>query len=572
MDPDITRSWEKLLHDLDERTITQTRKRSATAPATVVVVDDDDDDDGKSHGPFKPITPEYPLAELKKYRIAHAKGSTPEPSAEPISAEEIKRLKLKRQRLKNSLVVRPSPPPPRLGTEHSSGDGQSLANPNLEPTLPISSAEIVIEPDDRTEVAELELAIDSLLSKLEILQPEGMRPSDIAAAAAQAGTINTAQGTTKEESAEGDASQSQTTISQRSILLWDDVNVIIQASESSSSRIQLIAKNAVIQLGLDNLEDSVLHRLCINEIFVQDQDDRVEPTANVGVHDEGAGVERTKSPQMTYQFCTRLYSVLLCPKALRLKSIPSRLFLDAVLKAGQAQGRAIVDSVLMPVVHDLVGFSKLSSELVQKTLKEQASTTVIHFLSGILDTNAGDPSIFHPLPAVFLSEVHMATVQTILGLNNVPCPLPTRLWNRFNTTLEQLWEHVATSITSTLSSSSSSNSPPNSLKEACETQSGVLWILKLYCPPDIWESVVKDKSGTTGGISSAGSSSTLRLSNPKLAQLVMTWTIRQGAMCPDVESLQRLREFCATRLDVKLGKGIVSKLDMFIKKKYGPER
>lgn len=80
-----------------------------------------------------------------------------------------------------------------------------------------------------------------------------------------------------------------------------------------------------------------------------------------------------------FMFYNRV-STTIIQKAIRLKSIPSRLFLDAVLNAGKAHGRAIVDSVLMPVIHDHISFSKLSSELIQKTMKEQASTTVIHFL------------------------------------------------------------------------------------------------------------------------------------------------------------------------------------------------
>jgi hypothetical protein len=54
--------------------------------------------------------------------------------------------------------------------------------------------------------------------------------------------------------------------------------------------------------------------------------------------------------------------------------------LDAILHAGRANGRAIVDGVLMPVVRDHASFSKLSSELVQKVMKEQSAVTVIHFL------------------------------------------------------------------------------------------------------------------------------------------------------------------------------------------------
>lgn len=188
--------------------------------------------------------------------------------------------------------------------------------------------------------------------------------------------------------------------------------------------------------------------------------------------------------------------------------------------------------------------------------------------------DTGEQSILHQLPVVFLSEVHIATVQTILGYTNVPCPLPTRLWGRFSAILELLWERVVTLITSTSAPSKLSSLPLGTLKEAFQTGNDSAWILKLYCPSNFWEGLTKNGS-ETATITTGRTTTTkplkdprelFRLSNPKLIQLVMTWTIRQGAMCPDVESLQRLREFCASRLDVKLGKGIVSKLDVFIKK------
>jgi len=78
--------------------------------------------------------------------------------------------------------------------------------------------------------------------------------------------------------------------------------------------------------------------------------------------------------------CGICVSTIILKQAIQLKSIPSRLFLDAVLNAGKAHGRAIVESTLMPVIRDYNSFSKLSSELILKTMKEQAPTTVTHFL------------------------------------------------------------------------------------------------------------------------------------------------------------------------------------------------
>ncbi|KAK3808734.1 MAG: hypothetical protein J3Q66DRAFT_355502 [Benniella sp.] len=568
-------SWKQLLQDFDERTIAQARKSSTSA---VVCGRDDQIMPGretlvKIHECPQVIafSPRPVLGDL----VPQSRNDAFGPPAEPISSEAIAKLKQKRRRTKcfdrtysTFLSVD--------AAERWNSDNQTQDECTLGPQS-ISDTNTVSKRDDGKEIVGLELAIASLKSKLEILQPEGMRPSDVAAAITQTTAPNvvnaTGSGLQKEECPDGDVLLSQTSTSQRSILLWDEIGAVIEAMDSSNSRTQSLAKNAVIELGLDNLDDNVLHRLCINEIFAQDQEGMTEPAIEAYAQDEGVTVERTKSPQLSYQFCIRLYSVLLCQKAIQLKSIPSRLFLDAVLNAGKAHGRAIVESTLMPVIRDCNSFSKLSSELILKTMKEQAPTTVTHFLSRFFDatseqpsSDVGEQSILYQLPAVFLSEIHIATVQAILGYANVPCPLPTRLWNRFNAILEQLWEKVATLATSTTIPPFSSYS---TLKEASETGNGLAWILKLYCPPSVWESLTKDNSRTEAATAMGGGDGgkePFRFSNPKLVQLIMTWTIRQGAVCPDVESLQRLRGFCASRLDARAGKGIVSKLDVLINK------
>ena len=161
---------------------------------------------------------------------------------------------------------------------------------------------------------------------------------------------------------------------------------------------------------MDTLEDGVLHRLCVNEIFTQeDHGDDYEGAVEASEKAVEASLDQTKTSRLSYQVSLNLYRILFCQKvptlpfsfrcwayfqptlhqltivpsfeqALHLKAIPSRLFLDAILQAGKAHGRAIVDGVLLPAIRDYVGFSKLTSELVQKVMKEQTSATVIHFL------------------------------------------------------------------------------------------------------------------------------------------------------------------------------------------------
>ncbi|KAG0019114.1 hypothetical protein BGZ80_006304 [Entomortierella chlamydospora] len=454
-------------------------------------------------------------------------------------------------------------------------DNIALQHPkdhSLELAPSIDSVESINVTEETQEITELKLAIASLRTKLEMLQPEGMRPSDIAAmSTAKLSVQNSSDGPASEdttnsgEDRDNEVLLSQDVPSQRSILIWDEIRALVEACASSRSGMKSIADSAIIELGIDNLEDGVLHRLCTNEVFTQDQGDECEPRF------EGTLEADTSTADL----------------ALSLKSMPSRLFLDALLHAGKAHGRAVVDSVLLPVIHDCTTFSKLASELVQKVLKEQASASMVHFLSCAFEpTPAGQTtsetiaySALDRLPVLFHSEIHLATVQSILGYSNVPCPLPTRLWTRFNTILDLLWEQVVGFVTSTspsaLTGQGISGPASTTLKEAVDTKNETTWILRMYCPPNIWELVAKyAESGMAGNGSAARSSieelnlgGQVRLSNPKLIQLLMTWTMRQGPMCSDLESLQRMRQFCATKLEAKQAKGLVAKLDMFIKKK-----
>jgi hypothetical protein len=62
---------------------------------------------------------------------------------------------------------------------------------------------------------------------------------------------------------------------------------------------------------MHNLDDDVLHRLCVNEIFIQDHDDvEQEYLAEMSANVDGVSTERTKKSQLSYQGSLCLYRVL----------------------------------------------------------------------------------------------------------------------------------------------------------------------------------------------------------------------------------------------------------------------
>lgn len=415
---------------------------------------------------------------------------------------------------------------------------------------------------------DLNATVSSLSSKLEILQPEGLRPSDILVRnSSQLDQDNKDSSDGEDES--GDVVLSQAPVSQQSVRLWDDFRVLVTALTLTDPLLAEQAEKSVADLGLDTLEDGVLHRLCVNEIFSDtNQEKSTDPTGDDATDEPALG--------LSYQSSLRLYRILFLRKATELKSIPSRLFLDAALCASRGHGRAMVDGVLLPLVQDYANFSKFISELVQKALKEQTAAGLTHFLSQILEPVSGTHPPTHPAhgkdettqgalystPAVFASEIHLTTVQTLLGFASLPCPLPSRLWVRLNTSLELLWDQMVGLLSSVTKLGSTPPSTTMTLSDIKDKHQADLWMLKLYCSPALWETLFKG-----GDQDREAMKDELRLNNPKLIQLLMAWTLRQGPHCQDVGSLIRFREFCVTRLDPKQGKALVAKLDMIIKKK-----
>ncbi|KAK3841959.1 MAG: hypothetical protein J3R72DRAFT_524008 [Linnemannia gamsii] len=439
---------------------------------------------------------------------------------------------------------------------------QSHGEEEPQPTVDSMENKDVPSSMSAVDLTDLMFAIASLRSKLDTVQPDGMRPSDIAKAKAKESRIIQDSDTTDsqpngmrdnvmEESS--DALLSQVLTSQHSIQLWDDLRVLVEFSTSISDQEQALVNKAVSELGLKNLEDGVLNRLCIDEIFMQDNTGQAEQGDRTA-EDTGESenlVGSTKTSQLSYQSSLFLVRVLFFRKASELSSQPSRLFLDALLHAGRVHGRAIIDGVVLPLIQDYIKFSKPASELVQKVLKEQTSASLIHFLSRVFEPLNGqegttatskDKSAVGTISLVFLSEAHLMTVQTALGLTALPCPLPTRLWSRLVAILGILWEQVTRLLVAY------GSLPLESMPE------DVAVILKMYAPTSLNESTGSDGQQ-------------VRLTNKVLIQLLLTWTMRQGPHCLEVENLQRLREFCVSRVDIKQGKALVSRLDMTIKKR-----
>lgn len=130
-------------------------------------------------------------------------------------------------------------------------DAHTASQSYSEETPDLTAGQIISEevPCSMTmvDLTDLASAIASLRSKLEIVQPEGMRPSDIARARSEEyyfGQDNEKMDlrtdelgdTVMEES--NDALLSQVPTSQQSVLLWDDLRLLVEASTSMSEREQ----------------------------------------------------------------------------------------------------------------------------------------------------------------------------------------------------------------------------------------------------------------------------------------------------------------------------------------------
>ncbi|KAF9961071.1 hypothetical protein BGZ72_005029 [Mortierella alpina] len=484
---------------------------------------------------------------------------TPGQEARPltISAEAIRLVKRRKRASQNVLAnAPPVPQAPPLVSDTNGTDAGDVHHHQTEGMVSTkaSNPHIPDPHDNEQELIELELAVSSLRTKLETLQPIGMRPSDLNAALEESNIRE--QDAHEDSSGDDNANAAQTanqeeilsqvSASQCSVLLWDELRVLVTLSGSPAEKTRGQVNNAVSELGLCNLEDGVLDRLC-SEIF-----DGYQPEQEESLQSEADG--RRTALQLSYPASLFLFRILFYQKALLVQSKPSRLFLHSIVHSGKHHGRAITDAVLLPLLRDHARFSKVTSELVQNVLKEQSSVGVIHFLSMVLEptrgqsaTVANEDNELSKVPILFLSEVHLDTVKTILSYANVPTPLPSRLWVRLNAVLDSLWEQLIVLISA------------SSFSASCQA------FVKLYCSSADLEAFLS--SPGRKDILSSGEQDSLRLSCVNLVQLLMTWTMRQGPLCQDVGNLEKMRQFCASRMDVKLGKSLVAKLDMFIKRK-----
>ncbi|KAG0324014.1 hypothetical protein BG004_003557 [Podila humilis] len=84
---------------------------------------------------------------------------------------------------------------------------------------------------------------------------------------------------------------------------------------------------------------------------------------------------------------------------------------------------------------------------------------------------------------------------------------------------------------------------------------------------NVWDTLFNNNKEVNSTITTT-TMGEFRLCNSKLIQFLTAWTNRQGPHCQDLNALTRLREFCFNRLDSKLAKGLVGKLDSMIKKRW----
>lgn len=161
----------------------------------------------------------------------------------------MKQRKLKERLRATGLKVKEQD---RTDSEEESGvDTHTASQSYREDTTEPAAGQIIGEevPCSMTAVdlTDLASAISSLRSKLEIVQPEGMRPSDIARARSKESNFGQDNDkldlptdemgdTAMEESS--DALLSQVPSSQQSVLLWDDLRLLVEASTSMSEREQ----------------------------------------------------------------------------------------------------------------------------------------------------------------------------------------------------------------------------------------------------------------------------------------------------------------------------------------------
>ncbi|KAF9898873.1 hypothetical protein BX616_003520, partial [Lobosporangium transversale] len=192
-----------------------------------------------------------------------------EPKAEVITLDTIRYLKHKKRRTRRMLLHTTSVDDQEVSDTtnqvHSSTMGQGSESHN-QGNNGACSSEQMLHPDEASiaqgqqRILRLQDAVSSLRAKLEILQPNGLRPSDIAAAAAAAAkrknfdekiadnTYETNNGKNEEIAfSSQEMVLSQTAASQSSILLWDEVALIIESLDSAASPIQKMVPVMALQ-------------------------------------------------------------------------------------------------------------------------------------------------------------------------------------------------------------------------------------------------------------------------------------------------------------------------------------
>ncbi|KAF9163937.1 hypothetical protein DFQ26_002009 [Actinomortierella ambigua] len=451
-------------------------------------------------------------------------------------------------------------------------------------------------------------AIKALNEKLEGIQPAGTRPSDIRAElASQAGGALSSMSDAEQigqpsrsASDSGDLVLSQTQHSQHTVSLWDDIRQLIHALCSKEPELESQAAESIAWLGLDNLEDGILQGLCVNELALHSNDNTNPEQAFT----------------LPYQTSLYLFHVLFYSKVCRLTTTPSRLFLDAIQSAARLHARAVLDGVLLPLVCQMdSSVTKVHTELTFNILKSQPSTTLVHFLgtwlaartnpgvakgstnrsnndalalgrylpnelqsllvhrpssiSGMGSSGTGstshwtepprDPSTSFFVPSPLSSDIQISLLQSIISLPVLAkSPLPSRLWHQLCDDLELLWSAIQAVATRP--------APVLLLKQQQQQQQKTdesmaqrAWTKAMYLPSlDSTSSAQPPPPPMSDGI---------RLSNAKLPPVLVLWVMRHGPSCQDIALLERMQQFCETKMDVKGGKMVLAKIEALLRKK-----
>ncbi|KAG0261935.1 hypothetical protein DFQ27_002707 [Actinomortierella ambigua] len=405
-------------------------------------------------------------------------------------------------------------------------------------------------------------AIKALNEKLEGIQLAGTRPSDIRAelASQACGALSSMSDAeqigkpSRSASDSGDLVLSQTQHSQHTVSLWDDIRQLIHALCSKEPELESQAAESIVWLGLDNLEDGILQGLCVNELALHSNDNTNPEQAFT----------------LPYQtICQMDSSVTKVHTELTfniLKSQPSTTlvhFLGTWLAArtnpGMAKGSANRNN------NDVPALGRYLPNELQSLLVHRPSS-----ISGMGSSGTGstshwtepprDPSTSFSVPSPLSSDIQISLLQSIISLPVLAkSPLPSRLWHQLCDDLELLWSAIQAVATRTAPVLLLKQQQQQQQQKTDESMAQRAWTKAMYLPSlDSTSSAQPPPPPMSDGI---------RLSNAKLPPVLVLWVMRHGPSCQDIALLERMQQFCETKMDVKGGKMVLAKIEALLRKK-----